>query len=321
MIGKTDPWTLEEQLRDTNFLRYQEYAEISLQNPRGPESYCHRCAEPRRPLTYRERDVYYLPCWDCLGSRKLDIREARAGIDLNIKDYYSRVQGDRYLQLYLIDDIYFQNTFPHDYSEFKKVLGKLDLPDRKDIWFLDWVPGFPKLVCTQNIQGLKIVNLSKLYNIQSSGKILQINDYQVNFPETTKYDVRHHARYNVINPESDRRTKRLRIPGTPDCVKFYNNQGPSKSIFRITRQGKEVNLEDIEYQDLVVLKLCLLRNKVFLKQIYDIVYEILDYTGTYKDAVFLKNTITLDPTKTLGLTLTWTPLDKLPDNNINISIL
>lgn len=321
-----DPEQFEKHLLENHFMRYQDYCEISLLGNKDPDSFCYRCSDYRDPLTYlAQKDVYYLPCWKCMSPRKLDRSEATKSIILNIKDYYTKLLGDRYQQLYIVDDIYFRSTLKHDYLEFKRVLGKLDLPDRKDIWFLDWLPGFPRIVDEANLQGLKIVNLSKLYKITSEKKVLKVNNYEVLFPELVKYDVRHHSRYNILNKNSDRKTKRLRLPESDSCVKFFNNLGDSKSIFQvINTETKEIieDLNNISYQDLVILKLSILRNKSYLKLVYDIVYELLGYTGIYKDGVLLKNTIPIDPEKSFNLELSWLPIEGGNDYKfINISIL
>ena len=316
--------SFEEHLLNFHFLRYREYCELELMKGKDDDFFCYRCNKYRNPMTFLMRDEYYLPCWNCTKDKKAEKLEAISGIQRNLKDYYNRILGDRYFQLYIIDDIYFRSTLPHNYSEFKKVLSLLELPSRNDIWFLDWEPGYPKIISTQNINGLKIINLNDFYKVESTKDVLKVNNLEILFPELVPYDVRHHCRYNLVSKTSDRRTKRIKITGSDNCVKFYNTKSEFKSIFKIVNSEtqEEVDFSELTYQDYVIIKLALLRNKTFVRIIYDIIYEILKYSCVFRDAVFLKNTIITNPDKSLrNLNFCWIPEDNYNKNDINICIL
>lgn len=319
-----DIFSFEKHLLEYHFLTYQEYCELELMRDKNNDFYCFKCNKCRSPMTFLMRDEYYLPCWECAMERKAEKLEAINSVQRDLKEYYDKILGDRYYQLYIIDSIYFRSTLPHNYSEFKEVLGNMNLPSRNDIWFIDWKLGYPKTINLQNINGLKIINLSDYYKVESSKNSLRINNYEVILPEILPYDVRHYSRYNLINQTSDRRTKRLKMTSSNNCVKFYNNlKSPFKSIFQIVKYDtkEKIELEDLTYQDYVIIKLALLRNKTFVRLIYDIIFEVLKYAGTFRDGVFLKNTIITNPEKSKKFNLSWLPEEDYNRDNINISIL
>ena len=66
-----------------------------------------------------------------------------------------------------------------------------------------------------------------------------------------------------------------------------------------------------------------MRNKNYMRLIFDIILEIAKYISSIRDSVFLKNTVTLDPKeRETGLSIVWTALSDYKDpNTINISIL
>lgn len=314
----------EDHLLNNHFLQYQEYCELELMKGKDDDFFCYKCSKYRNPMTFLMRDEYYLPCWGCIRDKKAEKLEAVSGIQRDLKDYYGRILGDRYYQLYIIDSIYFKSTLPHNYSVFKKVLGTLDLPSRNDIWFVDWKPGYPKIISEDNIDGIKVINLSDLYQINNSEHSLKINNYELIPPEIVPYDVRHHFRYNLVSKTSCRSTKRLKLSDSGNCVKFFNTNNGFKSIFKIidSNTKEEIGFKNLTYQDFTVIKLALLRNKNFVRQIYEIIYETLKYSYIFRDSVFLKNTITVSPNKELRkVNLCWTPEDKYNEEDINICIL
>ena len=52
----SDPGILYENVLKPGFLSYQDYAEIKLLESGSEESYCYRCGESLKPLTYLEPD-------------------------------------------------------------------------------------------------------------------------------------------------------------------------------------------------------------------------------------------------------------------------
>ena len=306
------------------FINFQDYCEIRLMSGNDEDGYCYRCGKELKPLTYLEPEYFYQPCWDCLAKRKKSERDThQAALVKSIHDFYSRLLGDRYYQLFLVDDIYPDTTFPHTYGVFKKVINALDPPSRNDIWFLDWIPGYPKIISTDNLSGIKIVNLTKLYTPLELGKeSIKVGEYEIKLPEFTTFDSRHHSRYSVLNKNGDRKSKRIKLGER--CVKLYNTDTEDvKSIFRVTKGGEEIPVGSLSYQDYVILKLAIMRDKTFLRLVFDILEECCRVVGTLRDTVFLKNTVTLDPKHPdLSVTLLWSEESEYRDpGNINISII
>ena len=322
-----DSSALEENILKPGFLTYQEYTEIKLLGGLGTEdSYCYRCGKALTPLTYLDPEFYYQPCWDCLDSkRKSERQNIIDGILRNIREfYYSKILGDRYFQLFIIDPIYFRNTLPHEYSVFKKVIGHLNPPSRNDVWFLDWLPGFPKIISLDNLSGIQLVNLSELYDIdnQDPNKII-IGDYEIDFPELVTYDSKHHSRYSLFNKARSIKTKRLKIGNK--CIKFYNTEKPNvKSIFRLLKNGEEINIGSLRKQDFAIIKLAIMRNKTYLRLVFEVVLEILKSCGKFRDTVFLRNSVCMDPKKEKIFNFFWTIKsheELISDSSINISVI
>jgi hypothetical protein len=228
--------------------------------------------------------------------------------------------------MYLINDIYFESTLSHKYSEFKDILKQIQRKyryDRNKIWFLDWIPGFPRLISEDNLDGIKVVLIDDLYKVVSDQETLSLNNYSVKFPEIIPYDRRYHSKYNLLNLNGDPRTaKRLRLKNEmDDCIKFYNNSDSSaRSLFRIQVNDDIIEPNNLTDQDLTVLKLLLLRNKTFMKLITSMIDEISKNAKVLSDSVFLKNTILVNPGNQAKINISWLP-NKEKENYINISIL
>ncbi len=324
----SDPSSLERNILDPGFLNYQEYAEIKLLEPGVADgsNRCNRCQRELVPLTYLDPDFFYQPCQGCLNCmRKSERQYTIDSIFRNIKEfYYSKVLSDRYLQLFIIDRIYFRNTIPHNYSVFRNIIKHLSLPNKGDLWFLDWLPGFPKIISLENLDGLCLTNLSRDHKIENkSDKIIIDNEYEIIFPELVTYDSKHHSRYSLFNKTKAIKTKRLKIGDK--CVKFYNTEKLNiKSIFHILKNGEEFNVSSLKKQDFALIKLSIFRNKQCLRLIFEIVMEVLKVCNTFKDTVFLQNTVALDPKKEKTFNLLWTIKsyeNLVSDSSINISII
>lgn len=315
-----DIFELEEHILKNHHLTFQEYVELETFN-KSP--YCFRCNEKRYPLTTVIKDYYYLPCRYCFdNSRKSEKVEIIDNIYKYIKSYFDYLLGDRYLQLYLVDNIYPKKTSTHDYSEFKKVLGLIELPSRDEIWFLDWVVGFPKIISQDNLDGIKIINLTKSYNIINERDTIIINDYEILFPESISYNKKHFGeRYNILNPNSSRKTKGIRLD-TGNCIKFFNTIDNNKSIFKIVNRITKdpIDISKIDYQDYTVIKLVLMRNKNYMRLLFSIILKLIKGSNKFNDEIFLRNTLSsFESDKVININLSWT-LNKI-SNYINISIL
>lgn len=323
-----DSVELEEKIRSTSFMGYEEYAESELLPTGIDDCSCYKCKEKRPPLTYINRSFFTQPCWDCLEEQnKREVKSAITQVQDAIRDYYfSTILGDHYLQLFIVDDIYFKNTLPHDFVVFKRILSSLEPPDRNDIWFLDWIPGYPKIINLDNIAGMKLVNLSNLYKIENKDEEgeIKVGDFTISLPVLMSGENKHYSRYSILNLSNDgNRARRIRI-SKDKCYKLYNTENDCvKSILSLTKNGEKVAIGDLTYQDYVIIKLAIMRNKKFLRTIFEIVLEICKSVRELKDSVFLKNSVKLTPTPVIdaSLNLIWNPLSPCKElNNINLSI-
>ena len=320
-----DVHILENHILKNHHLSFQEYSELELSHDKLQESYCFRCNQYRYPLTTVMKDYYYLPCWTCFNNsnRRTEKAEVIDNIYKHIRSYFDYLLGDRYLQLYLVDNIYPNKTYSHDYTEFKKVLGSMSLPSRDDIWFLDWIPGFPKIISLDNLEGVKIVNISKSYKITSEKEKIVINNYEILFPEFISYNKKHFGeRYNILNPNSSRKTKGLKLD-TGNCIKFFNSGENTKSIFKVIDKitGSPINIDSISYQDYTVIKLVLMRNKNYMRLVFSIILKLINNSNIFNDGVFLRNTLSsINIDKNIDINLSWIASEN-SSNYINISIL
>ena len=311
----------EKHLEENHFMSIQSYYESGEILLKGTEN-CLKCGTPRSPLsTILGANNYYLPCWRCLGEGKYEKPQAIETVQRAIKDYYSSIEGDRYLQMYLSDPIFERETLPHGYGEFKNVLKILQNTfdiDRNKLWIPDFNPGYPRTISTKNINGLKIVDIEKEFKIKEVGRHLIVNGVKITPAETIPYDQRHFSRYNILNvnnPDTDyRNTKRIRLGDK--AIKFYNNKRSGiKSIFLSSEQ-----VDSLPSGVLLVIKLLILRNKSNFRLISSIINELIKSIGTFRDSIFLRNTIQINPDNPLRVNLMWLPEKRL-EGYINISIL
>ena len=82
-----------------------------------------------------------------------------------------------------------------------------------------------------------------------------------------------------------------------------------------------VNVNEVSHQDKLILKLAIFRNKTALKLIFETIYELLKGVHNFRDGIFLKNTVLINPSKTIDFNLTWTVEEEKYNEFINISIL
>ena len=312
----------DENKEINDFMDYYEYTEIILLEPRTSENFCYRCNSNLTPLTFLEPDFYHLPCWGCMSKNIPERRAITESIIYNIKDFYSLILGDRYYQLFVVDDIYLKTTFPHSYTVFKKVVNALDTPPRTDTWFLDWNPGYPKIISLENLPGIKVVNITKNHNIRQTREKIMVDDFEVIMPEIIEPDTTHKARYSIFAGKNGR-SRRIELGGI--WYKLYDTEEEyTKSLFRLKKFGSDYPVGSLSHQEFVLIKLALMRNKTMLKFLFSILLEIMKNTGVYRDSVFLKNTVTINPDNKNKINLVWTtksPYYLQGDEFINLSIL
>ena len=174
---------------------------------------------------------------------------------------------------------------------------------------------------------MKIVNITKLYREPELNKdVIRVGDYEILLPEFIKHNKKSFSRYSIFGEDKrgDRKRKRLKF-GDTDIRLYDTGVKNVKSIFKILKNGEEINTSDLSYQDFVIIKLALMRDKDFMRILFDIIMETLRTVGTFNDTVFLKNSITIstNPKKINNtFNLLWSANSEYKlDNIINISIL
>ena len=94
----------EDLIKYRHFMRYLDFCEVKLLEKSDEDGFCYRCKTPLEPLTYLEPEFYYQPCWNCTGRRKVDRQVVAEGLLRSMREFYNKILGDRYLQLFLVDD-------------------------------------------------------------------------------------------------------------------------------------------------------------------------------------------------------------------------
>lgn len=321
----TERADLQSHMLDNHFLKMESFCEMTTP---GEEGKCYKCGENRSPLTYIMPGTFYIPCWNCITNR-FEKTQSILTVKEAIRDYFGSVVKDRFLQMFLLG-VYFEATLSHTYLEFKnvlKLLQKREKQDRNSIWFLDWLAGFPKIICEDNVPGIKVVRLDDLFTIESEPDHIRVNDFLVRFPEYIPFDQRHHSRYNIFNQATDpKNTKRIRLKNkvADKCIKFWNGDGTWKSIFRIESlaDGSTIPADSLSSGHLIVLQMVLMRNKNFARLIGELIDEFVENVGVFSDSAFLKNTIKVNPDLRSKANLSWLGVaGKEKEGFINVSIL
>lgn len=318
-----EDYNLEDEIKSKYFLDYFDYSEVRLLENDNKE--CHRCGKKLEALTPLNNNFYTLPCWDCSDEINNDV--LTEGLLKGIDKFYNEILGDRYYQMFFVDDTYIHSTFPHTYETFKRSVLSLSPPSRKDIWFLDFLPGYPHIISPQNIDGLKIVNITRLYGepILEKDKII-VGDYKIYPPDLIDYRGKQFTRYSIYkSKDNSRKRKRLKV-NSIYAARLYETPDPEVlSFFRVFKNDKPVDVKTISHQDFVVIKLAIMRNKDFMRLLFDAILETLKITEILKDTVFIKNTVklTTDRKKSKNIfNLLWSYNSEYKINNIiNISII
>lgn len=291
---KEVPGMLKKHLQEDHFISLQTFLEMDI---------------PDSPLlTHLDPELfkYHLPSW---GKKNFEYEQAKSLLRAEQHDFYSRVLGDRYLQMYVCDDIYPEITMTHRYTDFVKVLKELKPLDRNKLWLVDFVPGFPKNICLENTEGLKIVDINDHFKTTSELEEISVNGNILRLPEYVPYDHRHHSQFNVLNRNTDAKVrKRLRIE-KEKCIKTVNGR-----LFRY--EGG-----DLSKADMTVLKLVFMRNKNFMRTIITVLEELAKVVGTLRDGLFMRNTVEFDKKNPIRVSVGWTQDEEISNDYIKLSIL
>lgn len=285
----------------------------------------------RQPISYlTPSSEMYLP--NLLKAKSMNERNLFINlIKENLKEYYNNIIGDRFFQLFIIDDVYFNNTLSHQYEEFKeiiKIVQKRDSRDRAEAWFLDWHLGYPRIIGKENVDGIKTVKVDQLYRVNTDqpDKII-VNNYVIELPELLNMNYSNYPKYNIFSNSKGRNTRRLKLDAKKrpnPYMKFYPHKNSDiQSILQVTdlQTGEPVDMGKVSQLDLIVLKLLTMRSRSYMKLICEILEVVCDSVNLITDGVFLRNSIEIDLKKKHKANLMWLPDDKCcKEDFINISI-
>ena len=317
----TDVSEFERHLKEFHYLDMYQYYEMM--------KFTDSISRP--PISYLTPSTeMYLPNL----SKAKSINERNLFTNLikeNLREYYSNIIGDRFFQLFIIDDVYFNNTLSHQYEEFKdiiRVIQKRDDRDRSEAWFLDWILGYPRIISNENIDGIKTVRVDQLYSVDTSqpDKII-VNNYIINLPELLNMNYTNYPKYNIFSNSKGRNTRRLKLDPKKrpsPYLKFYPHKGSEvQSILQITdsRTGEPVDMDRVPKLDLIVLKLLTMRSRSYMKLLCEVLEVVCDSVNLITDGVFLRNSVEIDPKKNHKVNLSWLPSEcSMDEEFINISI-
>ena len=318
---------IEEHLREFHFMTYQEYYEMIKTS--YSETLCWKCGISRQQLC-PYINSYYLPCRSCISDKKSDIQEATNTIVEYIKDYQKEIMKNKYYQYLLADNNILKAMLPKSFLDISNLLEKLRTRDKlkigKDSSFsVTRILGSPIELSERNLRNLNISvsdNISVIKN--KIGYEITLGDcsFDVLLQEICEYDVRHHSRHSILNLNSKRNTKKLKME-SGDCIKFWNTKFQNtKSILQIrNKSGDIIDPDSLSDDYFFLLKISILRSKPIMKRVFEVYNEICKYIETLRDSVFIKNTIFLGVNKNNSLSLTWKPELSNEPGQINISIL
>ena len=317
-----------KEFHNMNITTYYELLKLS-----GERDYCWKCNMERyRLVPYI--DSYYLPCWGCVisGGRKSEISSANKQVLDYILDYQDSISKSKYFQYILSEDEIIDYCLPHEMNTISSIIDSLRKRDhhkilKDSLFYISHNPWNISEISERNKDNIsiKIVDYIKLPVGKSDSRKLVLPGYTLELPEICDYDVRHHSRYSIINPDSKRKIKKLKLTGSK-CLKLWDTryQNIRKLIQVRDCYGNIIeDLSSLDKKDIWIIKSSILRNKEFLGEIFEIYNEICKYTECISDFVFIKNTVTLSKIGRMKyLNFTWVPdLYKNRLGNINISIL
>lgn len=321
--------SIEKHLKENHFIGYQEYYEIIKSWLIDNEYLCWRCGNPKNPLCSR-LNTYYLPCSQCLTTKRSDIIEFSEKILNDIKDYQKKIMKDKFYQLFLSSPWIIKESLSHEFNETKLVLENICKRDqikigKNDAIIVKNIVGSTKEISSRNIDNLNI-ELSNCLSLKKSITGFEIflgrDLYSIELPESCEYDIKHHSRYSILNLNSKRSTKKLKM-SSGDCIKFYPSKYSNyRSLLRLKNsKGEIVDPDELSNSEYLYLKMAILRNGTIMKRLFEIYNEFCKYVEILRDSVFLLNTIWLGKNRNNIIYLSWKPELIESPVQINISIL
>lgn len=309
---------LEKHLREVHFLSYSDYYEIvKLSN----QDKCWKCGSPRYYLSpFLET---FIPCLKCLNPKKSkEIREIRAYIYNEINSYLDLIKKNKHYQYLLsLSPIERSKCLPKSFEKMSEILNELKKKycvryEKTNLIEVKNILGTPGEISERNFNNLSMISHQSSLEQKDNKFVFHLTPHKNLYilpPEIVKFDYRHHSRYSILNRNSTRKSKRIRLD-SGECLKFWmsTNQTVRSIFYILDENGNNLQLGDLEEKDQFRLKQELLVNPVTRTRIIDIYNEIIKYTTVISDSVFLLNTTKLPVflKKPLKFILSWSGEDQ-----------
>lgn len=322
--------SLEEHIEKEHHISYQRYYERIISG--GVEEPCWRCGYPRYLISPHLTD--YLPCEACgQGCSRRIFEERRRDVLGIIEEYLGSLGKNRYHQYLLA------------YSGIDWILGgllqtgldllgrrKKDLKLRLDktaFPMIEFESGHPKEISERNLSHV-ILGLREDIKVSSGEGYFKATignkTFLIWLPEVIEFDTRYHSRHSILNPLSNRPSKRLKLKSqSGDYIKIYGRA--DRTILKLTTEdSEELSFSSLPKNIQNDLKLIILSWKPIRERIIEVYNEILIYCEYVYDLVFMLSSFSIPSTKDFRLYLTWTP-SEIPGNieekgeNIKLSII
>lgn len=305
----------EEHLLNYHFLSYHIYYEIISQSFK--ESICWKCEKLRIPLTPYSNE-YYLPCSNCFEKEY-----NKSSLEL-LETFLKKFEGNKYLQYFLSQDDIPSKVFPHTINDYLSVVEELRSGYGRIInsVYFEIIRNnnyTPFEISMRNIDNLHLETYNNI--LGEDYIILSGEKYKVLPPEPCEYNSRHHTKYSILNTQSTKVTKKIKL-SDKSCYKLWG-----KSIFLLKDFNDNIiDPNSLEESDLIILKNYILRKRNNFNLIKNIYLEICKFSNNLNDEVFIKNTIPLGKKASVDVfQFSWLPQEPNKfwgtSSIINLSIL
>ena len=290
---------------------------------------CKICGATEVPDFRRHlRDSHHMGPWEYLGvewsGRDLSVWDPGVGIawrpGMVLDGIPGAVRSDPWLRALLVSESALENVLDRNLQGAASIVKSVSGPaEDTDILIVGTKPGFPPEISERNRAGIRVTKVPVPGIERVPGAWIQFEvpvtrtPVRVLFPEVTSYDLRHHARYSILNPnltKSSRNTKRIRISGTDTCYRFWNNRDwPwTKSIFRVVDpMDPETEIGELTGITGAIVKAMILRDPEASDVFWSIWGEVRKGVPWFDDHVVLRSEVRSMGQHPAPAKFTWTP--------------
>ena len=308
---------LENHLSEKHFINYRQYYERVIAG--GTEEPCYRCGYPRYLLAPHSTE--YLPCEACgQGCSKRIFEERKRDTLEMIYDYLGSIGKNKYHQYLLAYDKLdwilggiLQTGLDLLGKRKKQIKLRLDKAIFPDVQFDS---GFPKEISDRNLEHV-ILGIREDIKTQSQERYVKAGignkTFLIWLPEIIDFDIRYHSRYSILNPQSSRKSKRLRLKSqSGDYIKIYGKK--DRTILRLTDEdGEEIKFSELPKNIQGDLKMIILGTKSLRDRIIEVYKEITLYCDNVYDKVLVLSSFPIPNSKNFKFYFAWTT-SELPQN-------